>query len=54
VRLGTAPAGAQTLTSNGKLLLVGTGAEGHLLSSPAVPMNWKQIGVTGSNPIYPG
>jgi hypothetical protein len=53
--LGAAPPGAQTLTTDGSELVVGT-TDGHLnhifASSPAFP-SWAPV-TTGSDPVYPG
>lgn len=53
--LGAAPTGAQTLTTDGSELVVGT-TDGHInriyASSPASPA-WSQV-TTGADPVYPG
>ena len=53
--LGIAPAGAQTLTTDGSELVVGT-SDGHVdhifASSPTLP-GWSLV-TTGADPIYPG
>jgi hypothetical protein len=50
--LGTAPAGAQTLTTDGSELVAGTG-DGQLFASSLNSPGWSPI-TTGSDPIYPG
>ena len=50
--LGTAPAGAQTLTTDGSELVAGTG-DGQLFGSSLNSPGWSPI-TTGSDPIYPG
>ena len=50
--LGTAPAGAQTLTTDGSELVAGTG-DGQLFGSSLNAPGWSPI-TTGSDPIYPG
>ena len=50
--LGTAPAGAQTLTTDGSELVAGTG-DGQLFGSSLSSPGWSPI-TTGSDPVYPG
>ncbi|HTA04215.1 MAG TPA: LpqB family beta-propeller domain-containing protein [Streptosporangiaceae bacterium] len=50
--LGTAPAGAQTLTTDGSELVAGTG-DGQIFASSLTSPGWSLI-TTGSDPIYPG
>jgi hypothetical protein len=50
--LGTAPSGADTLTTNGSELVAGT-ADGFIFASSATSPGWSRI-TTGSDPVYPG
>jgi hypothetical protein len=54
--LGTAPGGAQTLTTDGSELVVGVadgGVNRIFASSPASPL-WYRYPMPGSVPVYPG
>ncbi len=50
--LGGAPAHPQTLTSDGKSLVVGT-TDGQLWTSALVQLDWRAV-AKGSNPVFPG
>jgi hypothetical protein len=50
--LGTAPPGAQTLTTDGAELVAGT-ADGHIFASSLRSPGWLSV-TTGWNPVYPG
>jgi len=50
--LGTAPEGAQTLTTDGPELVAGT-ADGHVYASSLASPGWSIV-ATGSDPVYPG
>jgi hypothetical protein len=50
--LGTAPPGAQTLTTDGADLVAGT-ADGHIFASSLRSPGWLSV-TTGWNPVYPG
>ena len=50
--LRTAPPGAQTLTTDGSEVVVGT-ADGHIFASSLTSPGWFPV-TTGLNPVYPG
>jgi hypothetical protein len=50
--LGTAPANAQTLTTDGSELVVGT-SDGQIFASSLANPGWYLV-TTGSDPVYPG
>lgn len=50
--LGSAPPGAQTISTDGSQIVVGS-KSGLVVTSPAASLNWTNL-VKGANPSYPG